>query len=65
MKARITRRSLAGLLAVTPLAAQAPPGPTTVEQDLESARTVIRTNIEALNKVPLAMDTEPATIFKA
>lgn len=65
MKRKITRRSLAGLLAAAPLTAQAPTTPTSVEQDLDSARTVIRNNIEALNKVPLAMDTEPATIFKA
>lgn len=66
---KTTRR---GLLAVLPAFAAAPQDAaapsaekTTREQDLENARTGIRSNADALSKVKLPQSTEPAFVFKA
>jgi hypothetical protein len=63
----ITRRGLiAGLGAVTALAQEAAKsGPATIEDDLKSARELMRDNIGKLAAVKLPVATEPAFVFKA
>lgn len=62
----MTRRGLFSVLpALTALAQDTAATRTTREQDLESARTVIRTNADALANVKIPQSTEPAFLFKA
>lgn len=58
----IRRRDLATLLAAAPLVAQTPP--VAPESEAEAARSRVRTNAEAIKKVPLPMSAEPAFHFK-
>lgn len=59
---KITRRSLAAVLAA-PAAAQTVPAGS--EEELEAARKSVRRNIEALEKVELPVEVEPAFQFRA
>jgi len=61
----LTRRSLAGMLAVAAVAPQAGVSQTQPNADLESARELLRTNLALIAKVKLPMATEPAVHFKA
>ena len=68
MKNKMTRRELAGVIltATASMAAQtAPAAPSNPAEELESARGQNRRTSEALAKVPLPMDTEPAFHFTA
>jgi hypothetical protein len=69
MDARITRRKLVALAAAAPAAAQQPvtppPIPSTPEEERQSILAQLRSNADALAKVPLPMSTEPAIHFKA
>jgi hypothetical protein len=62
---KVTRRSLAQMLAVAAVpqtgSSQEPPS----NEDLTSARDQMRTNIQQIAKVKLPMATEPAFHFKA
>jgi hypothetical protein len=62
---KVTRRSLAQMLAIAAVpqtgSSQEPP----VNEDLNSAREQMRTNIQQIAKVKLPMATEPALHFKA
>ena len=65
---KITRRRLAAAaLGQTALLAQAPqpPLPATMEQELAAVREQNQRNAEALAKVKLPMQAEPAFVFKA
>ncbi|HTB14033.1 MAG TPA: hypothetical protein VK752_20815 [Bryobacteraceae bacterium] len=61
----VTRRSLARMLAVAAAAPQAATPQTAADADLESARELLRTNLQQIAKVKLPMATEPACHFKA
>jgi hypothetical protein len=67
----ITRRAWGGaMLAAAAAAAQTPPGaapstPANPNDELQAARDQNRRGSEALAKVPLPMDTEPAFHFTA
>jgi hypothetical protein len=63
MKNKITRRQLAGTLLATTAAAQAPPAG--APDELQEARDQNRHSGEALAKVELPQDTEPAFHFSA
>jgi hypothetical protein len=68
MQHKITRRSLAGVVAGASLLAQSPavpPIPSTPEEELTAARNGLKANADQLAKVPLPMSTEPAAHFKA
>ncbi len=70
MKSRMTRRQLAGSLVAAAAAAQAPPeapraAPAGPAEDLEAARDQNRRSAEALAKVAVPIDTEPAFHFSA
>jgi hypothetical protein len=68
MKNKMTRRQLAGVIltATATVAAQtAPPIPGNPAEELEAARGQNRRTSEALAKVALPMDTEPAFHFNA
>lgn len=67
MPDKITRRSLAGLVASASMLAQAPapPIPSTPDEELAAARNALKSNADLLSKVPLPMSTEPATHFLA
>jgi hypothetical protein len=62
---KVTRRSLAQMLAAAAVpqtdSAQEPP----LNEDLKSAREQMSTNIQQIAKVKLPMATEPAFHFKA
>jgi hypothetical protein len=66
---KVTRRGLLSTLpALAAAQAQAQPAATerpSRDQDLETARTLIKANIAALSKVEIPGSTEPAFIFKA
>lgn len=65
---KLTRREVAGVVAMTRLAAQsqpsAPPAETP-EQLVAAARDRLRRNAETLAKVPVPAATEPAFQFRA
>jgi hypothetical protein len=66
MKNKLTRRELAGVILTAAAAAQtAPPAPSNPAEELEAARGQNRRTSEALAKVALPMDTEPAFHFTA
>jgi len=65
MKKSITRRALAGALFTTAVAAQAPPSASSGADDLQTARDENRHAAEALAKVAIMMETEPAFHFSA
>ena len=61
---KLTRR---GLLAALPLAAQAPAPPVerlSRDQDLEAARTAIKTNLSTIAKVEVKIGVEPSFVFR-
>jgi hypothetical protein len=53
------------MLAVAAAAPQAVTPQTAADADLESARELLRTNLQQIAKVKLPMATEPACHFKA
>ncbi len=59
----VTRRSLIAGAVAAPAIAQA--APATPEAELEAARESLRRNAEALAKVKVPVETEPAFLFKA
>jgi hypothetical protein len=64
----VTRRSLAKMLALVAAGSQTGASQTSQpasNADLESARGVMRSNVEQIAKVKLPMATEPAFHFKA
>ena len=63
--ARITRRQLAGAVLATAAAAQAPSPPANPADELRAAREQSARTSEALAKVDVPMDTEPAFHFSA
>lgn len=68
MQSRVTRRSAAAALAgpLLLVAQTAPaPSPAASNPDLSSARERLRANSEALAKIDVPMQTEPAVHFKA
>ena len=66
MKHKMTRRQLAGTLLATAAVAQAPPStPANPAAELQAARDQNQRTREALDKVAVAMDTEPAFHFTA
>jgi hypothetical protein len=65
MDANVTRRSLARMLAVAAAVPQAAVPQTSDNADLESARELMRANLQLIAKVKLTMATEPAVHFKA
>jgi hypothetical protein len=63
---KMTRRQLAGTLLATAAVAQAPPSaPANPASELQAARDQNQRTGEALAKVAVAMDTEPAFHFTA
>lgn len=60
---KITRRTLAAAVLAAPAAAQ--PAPAAPEEELKAARENLRRNAQALAKVKLPVETEPAFQFKA
>jgi hypothetical protein len=62
---KVTRRSLAQMLAVAAVPRTASSQEPPVNEDLNSAREQMRTNIQQIAKVKLPMATEPAFHFKA
>ena len=68
---RISRRQLAILLAISPLAAQTPPPPAVAGASQGSPETLaqavddVRQSSERLQKMVIPMDVEPAFSFKA
>lgn len=63
MSREFTRRQLAaGLVAVAPLAAQS--ATDTPEALLEQGREELRADVEAMKKVELDINTQPAFVFK-
>ena len=60
---KVSRRQLAGMLAV-PLAAQEAPKPATAEADLEAVRKQIRDNAEDLRKRRVPTSLEPSFAFR-
>ena len=65
MDANLTRRSLTRMLAVAAAVPQAATPQASPDADLESARELMRTNLQQIAKVKLPMATEPAVHFKA
>jgi len=70
MKSKITRRQLAGAMLVTAAAAQAPPqaspqAPSNPAAELDAARAQNQRTRDALAKVRLPIETEPAVHFTA
>jgi hypothetical protein len=66
MKSKMTRRQLAGAMLVTAAAAQGPPSaPANPPAELDAARQQNQRAGDALGKVSLPMDTEPAFHFTA
>lgn len=64
MKAKMTRRQLAGAMLATAAAAQTPSStPSNPQTELEAARQQNQRTGEALAKVVVPMDTEPAFHF--
>jgi hypothetical protein len=68
---KFTRRELAAalstsavLLAQPQSAITPPPLPANPEEELKAARAQLRDNADQLDKFPLLMAAEPATIFK-
>jgi hypothetical protein len=61
----VTRRSLARMLAVAVAAPRAGVSQPAADPDLESARALMKTNLEQIAKVKLPMAEEPAFHFKA
>ncbi|HTY55243.1 MAG TPA: hypothetical protein VMB26_08585 [Candidatus Binataceae bacterium] len=70
---KVTRRELAAALSVGALVApaallaqpQASPPQASADDELKISRDQFRGNADQLDKFPLPMATEPATIFKA
>ena len=60
---KLTRRALVANVLAAPAIAQTPPA--TAEDELQSARESLRRNVEALAKVKVPVETEPAFQFKA
>jgi hypothetical protein len=59
---RLTRRELAAALSTSAvLLAQTQPPP---EDESKASRDQLRANADALDKFPLSMSAEPATVFK-
>jgi hypothetical protein len=70
MKNKMTRRELAGAVLAAAAAAQTPPGaapstPANAAEELQAARQQNQRGSEALAKVSMPMDTEPAFHFTA
>jgi len=66
MKSKMTRRQLAGAMLATAAAAQGPPSPPMSSgAELDAARQQNQRTGEALAKLELPMDTEPAFHFTA
>jgi len=70
MKSKITRRQLAGAMLVTAAAAQSPPqaspeAPSNAAAELEAARAQNQRTRDALAKVQVPIDAEPAVHFTA
>jgi hypothetical protein len=66
---KFTRRELAAALSTSAvLLAQGPPPaqdlPANPDEDLQAVRAQLRGNADQLDKFPLPMATEPATMFK-
>jgi hypothetical protein len=68
---RFTRRELAATLATSAVVLarpqtqpDAPPLPANPDEELKASRAQLRDNADQLDKFPLPMSTEPATIFK-
>ncbi len=64
MSEKITRRTLAAMVAAIPTAAQQPTA-TPADQELEAAVQHIRSNAEQIDKVALPITVEPAIQFRA
>jgi hypothetical protein len=62
---KVTRRSLARILAAATVPQTARPQEQPVNEDLKSARDEMRANTEQIAKVKLPIATEPAFHFKA
>jgi hypothetical protein len=69
---KFTRREIAAalstsavLLARPQVQAPAPALPANPDEELKASRAQLHDNAEQLDKVPLPMSAEPATIFKA
>ena len=62
---QLSRRKLfAAALPLAALAQDAPPKPTSRDEDLKSARDAIANNATQLAKVDIPIATEPAFVFK-
>jgi hypothetical protein len=70
-RVKVTRRSLAGILAAAAVAPRAGASQTSsqagtaADPDLQAARELMQTNAQLIAKVKLPMATEPACHFKA
>jgi hypothetical protein len=60
---KVTRRSLVTNVLAVPAIAQT--APATAQDELQAARENVRRNAEALAKVNVPVETEPAFLFKA
>ena len=60
---KVTRRTLVANVLAAPAVAQT--APATPDEELKAARENVRRNIEALAKVKVPVETEPAFQFKA
>jgi hypothetical protein len=68
MTRSLSRRNLFAAAAALPSLAQLTPPPavpSTPDEELAAARNTMQANARELDKVPLPISTEPATIFKA
>jgi hypothetical protein len=66
---KFTRRELAAALSTSAVLLARPQAPTqalpaTPDDELKASRAQLRDNADQMDKVPLAMSAEPATIFK-
>lgn len=63
---KLTRRQMVAALAPAMAVAQAPsPAPSTPADELKAAEARLKANSEALAKLQVPMDTEPAFQFRA
>jgi hypothetical protein len=66
---RLTRRELAAALSTSAVllaqpSPQAQPAPASSDDELKISRAQLHDNADQLDKFPLPMSTEPATVFK-
>jgi len=62
---KLTRRQMAALALAPAALAQTPPQPATASDELKAAQARMKANSDALSRMQVPIETEPAFQFKA